>query len=121
MRKALGPLLIWLATALPAAGCSPTAPVSLDNADNGRMVPLAAGMEADLTLQTIGGGHYGDPVLSSTSITFLGMSYPPEQNPGGPRQLYRFRAVSPGTAEVSIPHLGGLTETPPFVLTLDVH
>ena len=121
MRKALGPLLIWLTTALSAVSCSPSGPVSLDNEDNGRTVSLAGGMEADLTLQTIGGGHYGDPVVSSPAISFLGTTYPADQNPGGPRQLYRFRAAAPGTADISIPHVGGFNETPPFVLTLDVH
>lgn len=84
------------------------------------LVALEHALYGDFVL-TIGPGQYGDPVLSSTAVTFLGATDPPPYNPGGPRQLYRFLARALGTAEISIPHVGGLDARPPFALTIGVH
>jgi hypothetical protein len=56
------------------------------------------------------------------------------QNPGGPRQIYRFRAASEGEAHITIPHEAkGKVTTPdgvespykdpisPFAVTIRVH
>jgi hypothetical protein len=96
--------------------------VSLTNADNGRSLSVLVGDEIDITLQTIGPGSYGTPVISSGSIRFLGESSPGPQNPGGPRQLYRFEAVAAGRAEITISHEGGFpTPRDAFVVNLDVN
>jgi hypothetical protein len=104
------------------AGCSSSEPdpVTLNNTDSGRIVPIASGQAANLVLQTIGPGQYGTPTISSASVLFLGMSFPSEQNPGGPRQLYQFRAATSGQADISIPHVGDLTGTPSFTFSLVV-
>ena len=94
--------------------------MSLDNNARGHVVAVATDQEVDLTLQTIGPGQYGAPTLSSSSVTFEGMSFSPLQNPGGPRQVYRFRAVASGTSDISIPHVGDVTPTPPFDFTFVV-
>jgi hypothetical protein len=95
--------------------------ISLDNSSNGTSISVTPGDEIDITLQTIGPGQYETPTVSSGSIRFLGESPaadPP--NPGGPRQLFRFEAVTPGRAEITIPHTLGPLPTPPFIITVDV-
>lgn len=95
--------------------------VSLTNADNGRSVAVLVGDKIEITLQTIGPGEYGTPVLSSGSIRFQGMDYPRLQNPGGPTQVYRFEAVAAGRAEITIPHLDGFpVPRDPFVVGVEV-
>ena len=95
--------------------------VSLTNADDGRSIAVLVGDEIEITLQTIGPGAYGTPVLSSGSIRFLGESSPGPQNPGGPRQLFRFEAVAVGRAEITIPHVGGFpVSRDPFAIAVEV-
>jgi len=121
-----GALSRWAVIAIGAAlaACSSSAPdpIALDNADSGRVVSLAVGQEADLTLQTIGPGEFGDPTISSSSVSFLGISDAPDQNPGGPRQVYRFRAATTGRADITIPHVGDVAPlvTPSFTFSLVV-
>lgn len=108
--------------ALFALGCDlANTRVSLTNADDGRSIAVLVGDEIDITLQTIGPGSYGTPVISSGSIRFLGESSPGPQNPGGPRQLFRFEAVAAGRAEITIPHLNGFPlPRAPFAIAVDV-
>ena len=90
-------------------------PAQLTSKDNGRFVGLAFHQEVDLTLQTIGPGQFGEPVISSQAVSFEGMTFPTAQNPGGPTQLYRFRTVADGNAVITIPHDNGGA---PFTITL---
>src|SRR5882762_6828048 len=55
---------------------------------------------------TIGGGRYDTPQISSRAVRFEGSAFAPprEQNPGGPKQVYRFTATAEGGAQVRIPH-----------------
>lgn len=111
-----------MGAALFALGCGLTkTQVSLTNADNGRSIAVVVGDEIDVTLQTIGPGEYGTPVLSSRSIRFLGVSYPGPQNPGGPRQLFRFEAVVVGRAEITMTQVNR-DPLPPisFAITIEV-
>ena len=104
----------------PACGVLKTT-VDLTNADNGRSLAVLVGDEIDVTLQTIGPGSYGTPVLSSRAVRFVGESSPGPQNPGGPRQLFRFEAVATGRAEITIPHVDGFPEArDPFGVTVEV-
>ena len=112
--------IVGLAAALTGSCSTTPAPIALDNSVGGRVVAVVTGQEADLTLQTLGPGQYGAPTLSSSSVTFEGMSFSPLQNPGGPRQVYRFRAVASGTSDISIPHVGDVNPTPPFIFTFVV-
>ena len=121
----LGTAVAVLAMML-ALGCDPeTGPntlVSLTNADDGRSIAVLVGDGIEVTLQTIGPGEYGTPVLSSGSIRFLGESSPGPQNPGGVRQLFRFEAVAIGRVEITIPHMDGFPlPRAPFALAVDVH
>jgi hypothetical protein len=99
--------VVWAAgvASLLAFGChSSRDRINLNNSDSGRSLAVAVGDEIDVTLQTIGPGQFGSPVLSSGSLRFLGESSPDAPNPGGARQLFRFEAAASGRAEVTIPH-----------------
>jgi len=80
--------------------------VALNRADDGQKVWAKVGQPIVITLQTIGGGHYGTPHVSSRAVRFESVAYAPprEQNPGGPTQVYRFTAVAEGEAQIRIPH-----------------
>jgi hypothetical protein len=86
-------------------------PINLDNTSNGHTVSVAPGDTIEITLQTIGPGEYETPSVSSGSIRYLGEFPAGPPNPGGPRQLFRFEAV---TVDPPGP------QTPPFVVTVDV-
>ncbi len=92
-------------------------PRELDNANNGDVVTAAVGDEIDITLQTVGPGEYGTPQISSPVVRFLQVSEVSPPNPGGPTQLFQFKAASSGEAVISIPHTGS---NPTFKLTIDV-
>jgi hypothetical protein len=78
----------------------------LNRANDGQHVSAKVGQPIVVTLQTIGGGHYDTPQISSHAIRFESAVYPPppEQNPGGPTQVYRFTAAAEGEAQIRIPH-----------------
>jgi hypothetical protein len=78
--------------------------LSLNRANNGQHVSAKVGQPIVVTLQTIGGGQYGTPQISSRSLRFESTSFPAIQNPGGPTQVYRFTAVAEGEAKIEIPH-----------------
>ena len=119
-------VLAWVCGAgLSAFGCGSrqSQTISLGNADAGRTVAVAVGDQVDVTLQTTGPGQYGDPSLSSRAAVFLGESPAGSPNPGGPTQLFRFEAIAPGRADITIPHTGDPPEgpaVPAFSVTLQV-
>lgn len=93
--------------------------VHLNRANDGQNVSAKIGQAIVVTLQTIGGGHYGPPHLSSRAVRFESAEYPPppKQNPGGPTQVYRFTAVAEGKARIDIPHTGS---NPAVAFTIQV-
>lgn len=111
-----------IALAAMAASChSSNDRISLDNSSNGHTTSAAPGDEIDITLQTIGPGQYQTPSVSG-SVRFLGESAAGLPNPGGPRQLFRFEAVTVGRGQITIPHtaMEPPLQTPPFMVTVDV-
>jgi hypothetical protein len=96
---------------------STPAALSLSNSNSNSTVTASANQEIDLKLQTIGPGDYTDPSISSASVRFLSVSEPPAQNPGGPTQLFRFEAVTAGSAAITIPHS---VDSAPFTVTIVV-
>jgi hypothetical protein len=82
-------------------------PAELTSKDNGGEVGLAMNQHVYLTLQTVGPGQYGEPVLSSDAVSFEGMTFPKNQNPGGPTQVYHFRTLADGNTLLTIPHDSG--------------
>ena len=132
--------LLWIfhgkGTAQNAASQSivPGHVLSLDNRNSGQRMTATVGQPIQITLQTIGPGQYVSPQISSPAIRFVSAGYAETQNPGGPRQIYRFRAASEGEAHITIPHeaKGKITtqdgaESPykdpisPFAVTIRVH
>jgi len=112
-----------VAVVLLALSCRTTSSdrVSLDNSSNGKTLSIAPGDKIDITLQTIGPGQYETPTVSSGSVRVLGEFSPTDPpNPGGPKQLFRFEAVTVGRAEITIPHTLGPLPTPPFAIVVDV-
>ena len=103
-------------------GCgSPSSPgkaLSFDNSDTGRVVSAGVGDEIDITLQTIGPGQYDEhPDVSSPAVAFAKVSPVTPPNPGGPRQIFQFKAVAAGHAVITIVHTG---QNPRFEITVDV-
>ena len=80
--------------------------VSLNRGNDGQKVSAKVGQPIVVTLQTIGGGHYGTPQISSRAVRFESAMDAPQQqqNPGGPKQVYRFTAVAEGETQIRIPH-----------------
>ena len=110
------------------AGCgSPTGPSGnewrLGIGDNGRLLSVRSGDTISVTLHTIGPNEYDEhPSVSSPAVAFVKFSVVPPFNPGGPTQLFEFRAVAAGHAIVSIPHAlqDPVFQTPPFEVSIDV-
>jgi hypothetical protein len=81
-----------------------------DNGDNGDTLKVSLGDTIDVTLQTIGPGEYGTPVISTPVVEFvknLPVS-PLVQNPAGVIQIYRFLATGLGNSKIDIPHSAGI-------------
>ena len=93
--------------------------VSLNRSNDGQKISAKVGQPIVITLQTIGGGNYDTPQVSSPAVRFVSAAYahPREQNPGGPKQVYRFTAVAAGEAQIRIPHTGA---NPPVTFTIQV-
>ena len=103
----------------------------LKNKNTGQHVAAAVGQPIQITLQTIGPGEYDSPQISSSAIRFESVAFAKEPIPAGPTQIYRFRAVSEGEAQVKIPHViqiqssvpvGPITDANPiFAVTIRVY
>jgi hypothetical protein len=92
--------------------------LSFGNGDNGRVLSVRLDDEIDVTLQTIGPGQYDEhPSVSSPAVAFSKVTLVMPPNPGGPKQLFQFRAVTAGHAVISIPHT---VQNPRFEITVDV-
>lgn len=96
-----------------------TTPKELNRMNDGQRVTAKVGQPIVVTLQTIGGGQYGTPQISSHAVRFEGSAFAPprEQNPGGPKQVYRFAATAEGEAQVRIPHTDS---NPPVTFTIRI-
>ena len=78
--------------------------LSLTREKDGQHVYANVGQRIVICLQTIGGGHYGRPQISSKAVRFDRAEFAKRQNPGGPTQIYYFTATAEGKAQISIPH-----------------
>jgi hypothetical protein len=76
----------------------------LNRENNGQHVYADVGQRIVICLQTIGGGHYNTPKISSKAIRLDRAEYATKQNPGGPTQVYYFTATAEGEARIRIPH-----------------
>lgn len=76
----------------------------LNAANASQTVVADVGQPIQITLGTVGPGQYNSPQVSSSAVRFEGVTFPKEQIPAGPTQVYRFRAVSVGQAQIKIEH-----------------
>jgi hypothetical protein len=89
--------------------------------DSGQSVSANLGDELDVKVWSIGPSSYGDPVISSAAVQFLSVAVVPPYTPGGPTQLFSFRAAGVGQATITIPSVHDSTGTlPAFTLTVNV-
>lgn len=98
-----------------------TEPILLSGTDSGGSISVGVGQELQITLQTIGPGRYGVPETTSSTVQIIGEGDAGLQNPGGPRQVFRFYGVEPGEAEIRIPYENGMGEKEPFLLNVTVY
>ena len=100
--------------------CS-SGPKTFTVTDSGGFVSAKLGEELDIKLSSIGPSSYGDPVVSSSSVQYLSVSVVPPYTPGGPTQLFTFKAAVVGQATIAIPKVNDPTGTlPAFTLTVNV-
>jgi hypothetical protein len=98
----------------------------LNGANRGQNVAARVNQPIEITLQTIGPGHYGTPEISSSAVRFQSEVSPELVIPAGPTQVYRFRAASEGEVLIRIAHVlklaHGKTEdrNPAFAITIRV-
>ena len=93
------------------------------NVENSRQqVAATIGQQIKITLGTIGPGSYDEiPQISSPAIRFESVHLKWPVNPGGPVQVYIFRAAGEGRAEIRIPHIDDEpAPRPVFVVTIQV-
>jgi hypothetical protein len=76
----------------------------LTRESNGQHVYAIVDQRIIICLQTIGGGQYDTPRISSKAIRFDKAEFATKQNPGGPTQVYYFTATAEGETEIRIPH-----------------
>jgi len=101
-------------------GCS-SGPTTFTQADSGKVVLAMLGDEMDVKLSSIGPSSYGDPVLSSNSVQYLSVAVVGPYTPGGPTQLFKFKAVAQGQCAITIPKVNDPTGTlPAFTSTVNV-
>jgi len=99
--------------------------IRLSGADNGQIVAIAVGQQFDIALEVpVGPAYYGDPVISSQSVRFLGefdeVAGPPVNPGGGKTQRYEFEAVAVGQARITIERPPPGT-SPPQAFQITVH
>lgn len=86
------------------AACHADGPVSVAGSTS-RTFSADVGAEIRVTLGTVGSGEYSSPPnVSATAVRFLDVSNVGPATPGGPRQLFRFKAVARGRAILVFHH-----------------
>ncbi len=100
--------------------------IRLTDSDNGRTIVVRAGNAFDIALDVaVGPFYYGDPVISSASVRFLGefdeLPGPPANPGGGKTQRYEFEAVSAGEATITIQLERPGADTRTFQITVQVY
>jgi hypothetical protein len=98
--------------------------LALNFTNNGQHLTASVGQQIEITLGTVGGPEYGEPLVSSPTIRLesTALGWPP--NPGGPSFTYIFKAVAEGEAQVTVPFIYSqdqdLTRRSTFTVTIHV-
>jgi hypothetical protein len=96
----------------------------LNFTNNGQHLTVSVGQQIEITLGTVGGPQYGEPLVSSPTIRLesTALGWPP--NPGGPSFTYIFEAAAEGEAQVTVPTIYSqdqdLTRRLTFTVTIRV-
>ena len=78
------------------------------NGVESRTIDIAVGQELRIRLTTHGPGEYSSPPsLSDSVLQFIDDAYVGPNDPGGPTQLFRFKAVARGRTIVTFQHTEG--------------
>lgn len=94
-------LLLPLGMLLLAA-CGADNVVGVRGDSENRTIVANRGEEIDIKLGNVGPATYASPPsVSSDALEYLGVDIVPPYTPGGPTQLFRFRAVASGQAVVT--------------------
>ena len=82
--------------------------LSLNFENNGQRLAARVGQQIEISLGTVGPRQYGTPEISSRAIQLesVALDWPP--NPGGPRFVYIFEAISEGHAQVHVPIINSM-------------
>jgi hypothetical protein len=93
--------------------------LSLNRGNDGKRVTAAVGQRIEIKMQTIGGGQYGAPEISSPAVRgdSPAFVYAKFAVPAGPTQIYGFTAVAEGEARIRIRHT---SENATFTVTVRV-
>jgi hypothetical protein len=117
-----GALAVLTIVCAVTCACGSSSAITLTNADAGRTITIHSDQEVDVVLQVTSYDLYGTSSISSGSVTYIDTSgvQPPNLESG--HQLYRFRAVSVGAADISIARAppNGFN-LPPFAFSITVN
>ena len=102
--------IVWV-----AAACSENRSPLEVNGTQTHTTSMTVGQELGIRLFTLGPGSYlSPPTLSDSALQFLDDAVVGPNNPGGPTQLFRFKAVARGRSIVTFQHstaTHGVTDT----------
>lgn len=92
--------------------------LSLDFTNNRQRLATRVGQQIEISLGTVGPRQYGTPEISSQAIQLesIALDWPP--NPGGPRFVYIFEAISEGDGQVHVPIINSM-DNPDLAKRLD--
>ncbi len=99
-RRLLGARKCFIAfSTVLALACSADRIISVPPNSASQTIAAAVGEEIHITFGNVGPAQYeSPPQISSPELMFLGVEDVPPNNPGGPTQRFRFKAVRAGQA-----------------------
>lgn len=81
--------------------CACSADIVSVSPDGAQTVAASPGQRINITLSNVGPAIYASPpMISSASVSYVGVEVVPPYNPAGPTQRFRFKAVSAGQAVI---------------------
>jgi len=101
IRVAIRRLLLPMGVLILAA-CGADSVVGVRGDSDNRTIVANRGQEIDIKLGNVGPAVYASPPsLSSDVLEYLGVDFVGPYTPGGPTQLFRFRALDSGQAIIT--------------------